>query len=205
MPMLDYLQAKKLLDKYGIRSIDSRYVDAADDAVDFSGGKGIVLKLISDKAVHKSREGLVKLDLRGKEEITSAFNYLKRKGEKFRPYKILAQKMSGGGIEVIMGGSTDKQFGRMLLVGLGGVYVETFKDVELRLCPVSKDEAKEMLVDLKSGGVITYKGAATEMLSSLLAKVSRLLVENEGVSELDLNPVIVGEDSYDVVDIRIIK
>ncbi len=121
-------------------------------------GKGIVLKLISDKAIHKSKEGLVKLDLRGKGEITAAFNYLVKKGEKLKPYKILAQKMSGGGIEIIMGGSTDKQFGRMLLVGLGGVYVETFKDVELRLCPISKDDAKEMLADLRSGGVITYNG-----------------------------------------------
>jgi len=205
MPMLDYMQAKRLLDKYGIRSIDGRYVGAAGDAVAFSKGKGIVLKLISDKAVHKSKEGLVKLDLRGKEEITSAFNYLVRKGERLRPYKILAQKMSGGGVEVIIGGSTDKQFGRMLLVGLGGIYVETFRDVELRLCPINKDDAKEMLLDLRSSGAITYKGVATEMLASLMVKVSRLLIENEGVDELDLNPVIVREDSYDVVDIRIIR
>jgi succinyl-CoA synthetase beta subunit len=205
MPLLDYLQAKKLLDKYGISSIDSKYVNSAGDAAAFSGGKGIVLKLISDKAIHKSKEGLVKLDLRGKGEIAAAFNYLVRKGEKLRPYKILAQKMSGGGIEMIIGGSTDKQFGRMLLVGLGGVYVETFKDVELRLCPIKKDDAREMLADLKSGGVVTYKGAATEMLASLLTKVSALLVENEDVTELDLNPVIVREASYDVVDIRVIR
>lgn len=205
MPLLDYLQAKKLLDSYGIRSIDSAYAGSADDAVAFSRGKGIVLKLISDKAIHKSKEGLVKLDLRGKGEITAAFNYLVKKGEKLKPYRILAQRMSGGGIEIIMGGSIDKQFGRMLLVGLGGVYVETFKDVELRLCPISKDDAKEMLADLRSGGVITYKGMATEMLASLMTKVSRLLVENPDVTELDLNPVIVREDSYDVVDIRIIK
>jgi succinyl-CoA synthetase beta subunit len=205
MPLLDYLQAKKLLDRYGIRSIDSTYVGAADGAVAFSGGKGIVLKLISDKAIHKSKEGLVKLDLRGEGEITAAFNYLVKKGEKLKPYRILAQRMSGGGIEIIMGGNIDKQFGRMLLVGLGGVYVETFKDVELRLCPISRDDAKEMLADLRSGGVITYKGMATEMLAALMTKVSRLLVENPDVTELDLNPVIVREDSYDVVDIRIIK
>jgi succinyl-CoA synthetase beta subunit len=205
MPLLDYLQAKRLLDKYGISSIGSRYVGTAEDAAAFSGGKGIVLKLISDKAIHKSKEGLVKLDLRGKGEITAAFNHLVRKGEKLKPYRILAQRMSSGGIEMIIGGSTDKQFGRMLLVGLGGVYVETFKDVELRLCPISKGDAREMLADLKSGGVVTYGGEATEMLASLLTKVSKLLVENEDVSELDLNPVIVREDSYDVVDIRVIR
>ena len=203
--MLDYVQAKKLLDRYGIRSIDSRYVNTAEDAIAFSSGKGIVLKLISGKAIHKSKEGLVKLDLREKGEISAAFNYLVRKGKKLRPYKILAQKMASGGVEVIMGGSTDKQFGKMLLVGLGGVYVETFKDVQLRLCPINADDAKVMLMDLKANGVITYKGVATGMLASLLVKVSKLLVENGEISELDLNPVIVREDSYDVVDIRIIR
>jgi succinyl-CoA synthetase beta subunit len=205
MPLLEYMQAKKLLEKYGVNSIDGEYVDSAHDAVSFSGGKGIVLKLISDKALHKSKAGLVKLDLRGAGEITEAFDYLKKKGEKLKPYRILAQRMSGGGVEIIMGGSTDKQFGRMLIVGLGGVYVETFRDVELRLCPISKDDAREMLDDLKSSKIVTYDGAAREMLASLLVKVSRLLVENEDVSELDLNPVIVRADSYDVVDIRVIR
>lgn len=205
MPLLDYMQAKRLLDRYGIRSIDGEYVGSAAEAVKFSGGRGIVLKLISDKALHKSKAGLVKLALREKEEITAAFNDLVRKGAKLRPYKILAQRMSEGGIEIIMGGNVDKQFGRMLLVGLGGVYVETFKDVELRLCPINKEDARGMLADLKSSKVVTYNGAATEMLASLLVKVSRLLVENGDVSELDLNPVIVREGSYDVVDIRIIR
>ncbi len=203
--MLDYLQAKKLLGRYGIRSIDSRYVGTAEEAVAFADGKGIALKLISDKAVHKTKAGLVKLGLGERGEIVSAFNYLVKKGRGLRPYKILAQRMAGSGVEVIMGGSTDKQFGRMLLVGLGGIYVETFRDVELRLCPINKDDAEGMLLGLKSGSVITYKGVATGMLASLLVKVSKLLVENERISELDLNPVIVREGSYDVVDIRIIE
>lgn len=205
MPLLDYAQAKKLLEKYGIRGIDGAYVGTAGEAIEFSKGKKIVLKLISDKALHKSKAGLVKLDLREKGEITAAFNSLVKKGEKLKPYKILAQKMSEGGIEIIIGGSTDKQFGRMLLVGLGGVYVETFRDVELRLCPINKVDAMEMLEDLRSGKVVTYNGAATEMLASLLVKVSKLLLENDDVSELDLNPVIVREGSYDVVDIRVIR
>lgn len=147
----------------------------------------------------------MKLGLGERGEIVSAFNYLVKKGRGLRPYKILAQRMAGSGVEVIMGGSTDKQFGRMLLVGLGGIYVETFRDVELRLCPINKDDAEGMLLGLKSGSVITYKGVATGMLASLLVKVSKLLVENERISELDLNPVIVREGSYDVVDIRIIE
>lgn len=204
MPLLDYMQAKKLLERYGIRSVESKYVSSAEDAAKFAGEKRVVLKLISDKALHKSKAGLVKLDLDGEKEISSAYNELARKGKRLRPYKILAQKMAESGVEVIIGGNTDKQFGKFLLVGLGGIYVETFKDVQLRLCPITKNDAAKMLAELKSGRIITYNGKTQPSMVSLLLKVSKLLMENKRVSELDLNPVIVREDSYDVVDIRVI-
>jgi len=105
---------------------------------------------------------------------------------------------------VIIGGNTDAQFGKMLLVGLGGVYVEAFRDVELRLCPITKADAGDMLSQLKSHDLITNNGRSTAMLASLLVKVSKLLVDNERISELDLNPVIVRGKAYDVVDIRMI-
>jgi len=202
--MLDYAQAKNLLDKYDIKTIDGKYVKTAGEAAAFSGGKPIVLKLISNKAIHKSKEGLVKLNLDDKNTISAAFSYLTKKGERFRPYKVLAQKMSSGGVEMIIGGNTDKQFGKTVLVGLGGIYVEVFKDVQLRLCPITRADAKEMLSELKAGRVITHDGAATDMLASLLLRVSKLLIENENIEELDLNPVIVRGDSYEVVDIRMI-
>jgi succinyl-CoA synthetase beta subunit len=205
MPMLDYMQAKNLLNRYGIKSVESKYVKNAKEALAFANGKAIVLKLISKKAVHKSREGLVRLNLKETGEINSSFNELLKRGEKFRPYKILAQRMASSGVEIIIGGNTDMQFGKMLLVGLGGIYVETFRDVELRLCPITRTDAKDMLDGLKSGSVITYNGAATDMLASLLLKVSKLLVENKRVVELDLNPVIVRKSSYEVVDIRMIS
>ncbi len=199
---MDYARAKRLLDKYGIGSVRSEYVGTAGEAMAFSGGKPIVLKLISNKALHKSKEGLVKLDLGKEREISSAFAYLERKGARLKPYKILAQRMAEPGVEVIIGGNTDKQFGKTLLFGLGGIYVETFRDVTLRLCPINRDDALGMIDDLKSGKIITDGGKSAGMVASLLIKVSKLLVENEDVVELDLNPVIVREGSYDVVDIR---
>lgn len=204
MPLLDYIQAKKLLDRYGIRSIDSKYVASAEEAASFAGGKKIVLKLISEKALHKSKAGLVKLGLENEKDIGTAYAELLRKGKKLRPYKILAQKMAEPGIEIIMGGKTDKQFGKMLLVGLGGIYVETFKDVQLRLCPITRGIALNMLSELQSERVITYQGKATERIVTMLLKVSKLLTNNKKVIELDLNPIIVRADSYDVVDIRIL-
>lgn len=204
MPLLDYMQAKKLLDRYGIGSVESRYVESEEGAAKFAGGRKIVLKLISGKAVHKSRAGLVKLGLSSSEEINAAYSELVRKGKRLRPYKVLAQKMAPGGVEMIIGGKTDSQFGKMMLVGLGGIYVETFKDVQLRLCPITRADAVDMVSELKSRDIITYNGKAEAQIVSLLLKVSRLLTGSKKVVELDLNPVIVRQDSYDAVDIRII-
>lgn len=203
--MLDYMLGKKLLDGYKIRSVDAKYVKSADEAVKFAGRSGIVLKVISDKAIHKTKEGLVKLGLQEVEEIIAAYKDLEKKGKKYSPFKVLAQKMAAPGVEMIIGGSTDKQFGKMLLVGLGGIYVETFKDVQLRLCPITKADAMDMLAELKSGKIITFNGAAEKQAVDLLLKVSKMLVERKGISELDLNPIIMRADSYDVVDIRIIE
>jgi succinyl-CoA synthetase beta subunit len=204
MPLLDYMLAKKLLEKYKIRSVDSKYVESADDAVRFSAGGKIVLKLLSDKALHKTKAGLVKLGLKGEGEIRAAYGDLSRRGKSLMPYKILAQKMAEGGVEIIIGGNTDRQFGKMLLVGLGGIYVETFKDVQLRLCPITKADAEDMLFGLESRKIITYDGKAEEEVVELLLKVSKMFTENKRIVELDLNPVIIRQGSYDAVDIRII-
>ena len=201
--LLDYFEGRKLLDKYGIKSIESRYVTSAEDAAKFAGKDFIALKLISDKALHKSKAGLVKLNLNGA-DAKSAFSELVKKGGKLRPYKIIAQKMSKGGIEIIIGGRTDPQFGKLILLGLGGIYVEVFKDFALRICPITKNDAQDMIDQLKSKEIVTFHGKDTKLITKLLLDVSKLLTENKKISELDLNPVIMREGTYDAVDIRII-
>ena len=203
MTLLDYMEAYQILEKYGIRSIESDYVKSADEAVEFSKDRNIVLKVISQNAMHKSKSGLVALDLNSPEKIKRAYADLEKKAQEFAPFKILAQVMAKKGIEIIIGGNTDPQFGKIILAGMGGIYVETFKDVEMKLCPITKGDCENMLNDLKSGKVITHNGASTKMLVGLLMKVSKMLMENKNILELDLNPVMVKEDSYEVVDIRI--
>ena len=100
MALLDYFEGKKILDKYGIKSVESRYVSSGSEASKFSKNEPIVLKLISGKALHKSKSGLVKLDLKGEEAIW-AYEELSRKGKNLKPYKIIAQKMAKGGIEIM--------------------------------------------------------------------------------------------------------
>lgn len=203
--LLEYFKAKKVLDKYGIRSVQSSYVKSLEETVRFSGGKPIVLKVISQKALHKSKAGLVKLNLDTAEKISKSYRELENKARRLKPYRIIAQKMADEGIEAIIGGRQDSQFGQLILIGLGGIYVEVFKDFALRACPITRYDAMEMIDQLKSSSVITYNGNSKKMIADLLMKTSRLLSNNPKIKELDLNPVIIREKGYDVVDIRVLE
>ncbi|MGC8628628.1 MAG: acetate--CoA ligase family protein [Candidatus Micrarchaeia archaeon] len=201
---MDYMEAKALLDKYGIKSIESAYVNSADEALEFAKGDAIVLKVLSDKALHKSKAGLVMLNLNGENEIRQAYSTLINRAKPYEPYKVLAQKMSKGGVEIIIGGSTDEQFGKIVLIGFGGIYVEVFKDTSLRLCPITRYDAIEMINELKSKNIITFNGKATSRIASLLLKFSKMFVDNENISEVDLNPVVVTPHGYAALDLRVL-
>jgi succinyl-CoA synthetase beta subunit len=203
MELLDYFDGKRLLDKHGIKSVESRYVSSAQDAVAFAAASPIVLKLISGKALHKSKAGLVKLDLKGP-DISKAYSELVSKGRLLKPYRIIAQKMAKNGVEIIIGGRTDEQFGKLILIGLGGIYVNIFKDFALRVCPIKQEDAQEMIDQLKSRDIVTFGGKNRKILVKLLMDVNSLLVENRSISELDLNPVVARADGYVAVDIRML-
>ncbi|MDE1869263.1 MAG: acetate--CoA ligase family protein [Candidatus Micrarchaeota archaeon] len=204
MELLDYSRANGLLTRYGIKSVKSEYVKSAKEALTFSKGSPIVLKALTDKALHKTKSGLIILNLATEKEISDAFSALSKRAEKFRPYRILAQKMASNGIEIIIGGKTDQQFGKMILIGLGGIYVETFKDVAMRTCPITKHDAESMLHQLKSSKVIAPDQKTESMVADLILKTSRLFYDSR-LTELDLNPIILHDGTYDAVDLRLIQ
>ncbi len=204
--LLDYIEAERMLKRYGIKTVRSAYVKSGEEAVRFSNGKPLVMKVLSQQALHKSKSGLVKLNLYTEKEVRDAFSYLAKRASslKLSGYKILAQEMAPSGIEIIVGGKVDPQFGKLVLVGLGGVYVEAFKDVAVRVCPIGSYDAKSMISQLKSRSVIAPNPGAERMVESLLLKASKMIMENN-ISELDLNPVILYPDGYNAVDLRIMK
>ncbi|MGC8478470.1 MAG: acetate--CoA ligase family protein [Candidatus Micrarchaeia archaeon] len=204
--LLDYLEAEKMLRKYGIKTARSAYIKSGEEAVSFSGGKPIVMKVLSQQALHKSKSGLVKLNLYNEDKIIDAFSYLEKQAKalKLKDYRILAQEMAPNGIEIIVGGKTDPQFGKLILLGLGGIYVEAFKDVALRVCPISSYDAKSMISQLKSRSIIASSPESASMVESLLMRASKMIMEND-ISELDLNPIILHSNGYVAVDLRVMK
>ncbi len=176
----------------------------------------LVLKVDSPDILHKTEAGGVRLGIKDEGEAVSAFSEIMANCRSFKPEAridgVLIQEMVPQGIEMIVGVKNDRQYGPMLLCGLGGIFVELFKDAALSPCPVTHDEALKMLESLKSYRLLTgYRGSAPkdiQALAELMVKVSQYAADNrDRVSEIDLNPVFVYEKGKGVkaADALIVK
>lgn len=160
----------------------------------------IVMKIDSPDILHKTEAGGVKLNIGSLDEAERAFDEIMSSCRAFSPKArldgVLVQEMLPEGVEMIVGVKNDRQYGPMLLCGMGGIFVEVFQDASLAPCPVNKFEAKEMVSSLKSSKLLYgYRGSAecdVDALCELLVKVSEYAADNAAMlSEVDLNPVRV--------------
>lgn len=199
MRQLNFRKSLALLKKYKIKFVEFKVIKTEKD---LDGVKyPIVLKVFSEKIVHKTDKGGVILDLRNKEEAIRAFEKLKKISQKVLMQPMLSQKQ-----EVIIGVKKDLQFGPVIMFGLGGIFVEVIKDISFRVCPVSKKDALEMIKEIKSYKVLTglrgKQSVSINALADIIVKLSELALK-EKVEEIDLNPVMVSNKGAFVVDVRI--
>jgi len=121
---------------------------------------------------------------------------------------VLIQEMAPSSTEVIVGAIKDPQFGPALMFGLGGIFVEVLKDVTFRVAPVTEDEAREMITEVKAypllKGYRNLPPADIETIVKIIQNTSRLVMEHQEIKELDLNPIMVYEKGAKTVDARII-
>ncbi len=202
-------QALALLDQYNIPTPPQRAVESRDPravalaATDFTWP--MVLKAIGPSLVHKSDVGGVRVGLRDADDLEQAVVDMLDRIPELTGF--LVQEQAIPGTELIVGCRRDPAFGPVVLVGLGGIWVEALRDVSLRLAPVSHDEARTMLSELKGAAILAgFRGQPPvdrEALADLLVRVGRLACERDDLVELDLNPVIAGEDGLFAVDARI--
>ena len=199
---LSEYESKKLLSKYGVKVdlgvIAKNKEEALTEAKKI--GYPIVMKIESDDILHKSDVGGVKLNIKTDEEVITAYEEIMESvGNKAPNAKIngiLIQKMLPKGTEVIVGLNNDPQFGPMLLVGLGGVFVEVFKDVAVYPVPINRAEAFEMVKSLKAFKLLNgYRGnkpADIEALTDMMVSISEFAYANkDNLKELDINPLLV--------------
>lgn len=202
----DFVSALKIVQKAGVPFIPSAGVK--NTAQLRSTNKKIpfpwAMKAVGKKLIHKTDVGGVKLNVQNDTEAYAAFMHMKKiPGCEY----VVVQPMRKG-IEIIVGGKMDPQFGPTVLVGMGGVYTEVFKDSSVRIAPLSNIDMDEMIRELKIypilEGVRGQKGINFSDLKKILLGVSKLMSTGK-INELDLNPVIATVESVQAVDVRIIE
>lgn len=199
-----------VLENYKIPVLPYGLATSPDEAAKLAVkiGYPVALKLISPDVTHKTDVGGVKIGIKDEVRLRHAYEDILEGAKGVRVHGILVQKMARKGMELIIGGKKDSQFGHMIVLGLGGVYVEIFKDVSARICPITKEDAKEMVMELRSHPLLTgvrgMKPINMEKLYSLMLTVSKMMVK-EDMKELDLNPVIFDEKGFDIVDVRFVR
>ena len=201
-------ESKEFLEKHGIKTARCILAKSKEEAVKAAKQIGfpVVMKVVSQKIVHKSDVGGVLLDIRSEEEVREAFRRLMEIPD-VEVEAINVQPMLEKGIEAIIGIIEDKQFGKAIMFGLGGVFVEVYGDVSFRILPITRRDAEEMIKEIKGYRILEgYRGLKGDVdaLVELLLKVSEI-AEKENIKEMDLNPVFVYEKGYAVADARIWK
>jgi acyl-CoA synthetase (NDP forming) len=184
------------------------------EAVELAGqiGHPVVLKIVSPDIIHKSDVGGVMIDLKNKSEVQNGYRQILRNVKKHKPKAkvagVLVQEMAPASTEVIVGAIKDPQFGPALMFGLGGIFVEVLKDVTFRVAPITKDEACEMISEVKAYPLLKgYRNtppADTGAIIMILLNTSKLVMRHPEIKELDLNPIMVYEKGAKTVDARIL-
>ena len=213
---LDEQAGKTLLAEYGVAVPRSLTVQNASE-VDAAFAKlraPLVVKIMSPDILHKSDAGGVKVGLKSAAEVKDAINTMavspKIKGARTDGY--LVEEMAPSGQEIVVGGLRDPQFGPLVMVGLGGIFVEVLADVSFRICPITRLDAQEMLAELKGAAILDgargMKPVSSDAIIDVLLKVGGenglLMRHADDICEADINPLIVSEAGAVAVDARFI-
>jgi acetyltransferase len=210
------LEARGVMEAYGLRLPANMLATSADEAVEFARqiGYPVVMKIVSPDILHKSDIGGVRVGLRTDEEVAAAYSTIRNNALRYMPdakiWGVAVQEMVKPGREVILGVTHDPQFGHLIMFGLGGIYVEVLKDVSFRVAPLTRSEAQQMVREIRSfpllAGVRGQQPADLDAVTDALMRVSQMVTDFPEIIELDVNPLVVNPvgGGATAVDARII-
>jgi 3-hydroxypropionyl-CoA synthetase (ADP-forming) len=204
--------AKEILSEYEIKVPRYALVTDVNESIKKANELGfpLVAKIVSPQILHKTDVGGLRVGLSSEAEVRQTFTDLyTRLSNQYEVKGVLLEKMVPQGIELIVGLQNDSQFGPVIMVGLGGIYTEIFKDVVFRILPITNADATNMIEDLRGKQILKgFRGADPiniEMLSDALVKIGKLGTDMAAYYEsIDFNPVIAYPNDYYVVDAKII-
>ena len=192
-------EAMDVLESYGIPTIRGLATSSAEEAGDAADSLGypVAMKVISENISHKSDVGGVQLNLRNRSGVIEAFQDMNSRIRTAFPDAkldgVMVQPMAIGGRELILGGRQDKQFGPVILVGMGGIFVEIFEQASMRIGPVSRKEAIAMIEELNGSQILMgargQKRFDIDAIADAIVHLSQLLMDFPQIKELDINPL----------------
>jgi acetyltransferase len=201
---LPEIDASKVLKAFGLPILESRMATTADEAVSHSKAIGypVVMKVVSDDIVHKYDTKGVVLDIQSDQDAKKAYASIMENVIRLRPDAkikgIQVVKMAPEGEEVILGIKRDRAFGPVVMFGMGGIFVEVFKDVSFRVAPIGGDDATAMMQEIRAYKILSGTRNRTprdlDTIKDCLMRLSRLAMECPQIMELDVNPMIVMEE-----------
>ena len=198
---LGEVETRPLLAAYGIPLVPGGFAATAAEvgALAERIGYPVVMKIVSPQLLHKSDAGGIKLNLADGAAVGEAFDAMMAHIRSARPDAVLegvmVERMAPKGQEIIIGMRRDPGFGPLMMFGLGGIYVELFKDVSFRVAPLSAADARQMISETRAGSLLTgFRGqphADLDAVVEVLLRLSRLALDHPEVDEIEVNPLLV--------------
>ena len=212
--LLNEVESKSLIKSFNIPVVKTELAKNVTEAKRIAKKMSfpLVMKIVSNDISHKSDVGGVILGINNLKEVESNYNSMLSKIKKINSKAnitgVSLQPMIEGGVELIAGVTTDKQFGPVLMFGLGGVFIEFMKDVSFKLIPLRKKDAKKMIGEIKSKEILNGARGFPKInilnLEKILLDLSKFVEANPEIEEVDLNPIIANENKIIAVDARIV-
>ena len=200
---LTTLESIDVLDAYGIRACRYDFAKNIDEAANAANkiGYPVVMKMTSKTTSHKTDVGGVIVNIQSEEQLREEYNALMKRLEAKNLLEglegVIVQEMVKGNREMVCGIATDPQYGPMMMFGLGGVFIEVMKDVTFRLAPLTIEDAKDMIREVKSYelllGARGTKPAQIDQIEETLLRLSQLVNDFKFIDELDINPMLISE------------
>jgi len=213
---LGEVEAREVMEAYGMRLPQSRLARSPEEAATIAAEIGfpVVMKISSPDILHKSDIGGVKVGVSDAATARDTYELIEYRARKYSPnariWGVLVQEMVRKGREILVGVSRDPQFGPLVGVGMGGIYVEVLKDIAFRLAPLSVEEVREQLRSIRTypllRGVRGEPPADIAAIEETVLRVSQLVTDFPEIVEMDINPLVAhneGEGAI-VLDARII-
>lgn len=209
-------EARNIMKAAHIATPESHVAHSLDEAVNYSEeiGYPVVMKIVSKDIVHKSDAGGVALDLENRDEVIDAYQAIIQNCKAYNPNARIegvdVSEMAQPGAELIIGARRDKVFGPIVMFGLGGIYVEVIKDISFRAFPLNRNEAMNMIKEIKSYplllGVRGEKKKDIDGIINTIIKLGTIIKKCESISDIEINPLVAYEQGKGVkaLDVRIL-